>query len=98
MGDRLVVGGHFRHAAYAPMLQGGEGNCYDNPEKCAESLRLAAFTFNGFLDTGWAPRAGPEYYGVWTHWINGSELYIGGIFSNVSGVPHRGFARLSGGA
>jgi hypothetical protein len=97
MGNRLVVGGHYRHAAYAPVGKGGEDNCYNFPQNCAERLRLSAFSLDGFLDKGWEPRTMPDYYGVWASWIDGPALYIGGVFNNVSGTPQASFARLSGG-
>ena len=91
MGDRLVIGGHFRYVAPGP----GGYNCYSSPGTCYHRLRLAALGLGGRLDLDWAPAVTGYYQGVWDLRVAKTRLYVGGRFDAISGVKQSYFARLS---
>lgn len=96
MGGALIVGGHFKFAAYKP----GYLSCGSMPDPafCAERTRIAAFDpSNGWLDLEWVPTVTGHYNGVWrtVPSSDGLQLWIGGELKFVSGIQHSYVARLS---
>jgi len=96
LGDVLIVGGHFKYAAYAP----GYLSCGSDPDPvfCASRIRIAAFDpTDGVLDLEWVPTVTGHYNGVWrtVPSSDGQRLWIGGELRFVTGVQHSYVARFS---
>jgi hypothetical protein len=92
LGDRPVIGGHFRYVQDDP----GE-SCGTTGGTCARHRRLAALDpANGFrADASWNPAVEGIYRGVWSLLPDAARLYVAGEFLEVTGVLQQYFARLS---
>jgi hypothetical protein len=96
LGDALIVGGHFKYAAYEPFYL----SCGSNPDPlfCASRIRIAAFDpTDGVLDLEWVPTVTGHYNGVWraVPSSDGQRLWIGGELRFVTGVQRSYVARFS---
>ena len=96
LGDALIVGGHFKYAAYEPFYLSCGSN--QDPAFCASRIRIAAFDpADGVLDLEWVPTVTGHYNGVWraVPSSDGQQLWIGGELRFVTGVQHSYVARFS---
>lgn len=94
MGDRVIIGGHFLLVAPQPQTSG----CATNPETCDRHVRIAALSLDGVLDQGWNAGlhgAGIEWQGAKRFLVDGTKLWIGGAFIEITGQPQNYFGRLS---
>jgi hypothetical protein len=83
-GNRLLVGGHFQ---VVPDVSTGE----DVPR-----LRFAVLDLNGNLQYDWVPSFGGHIHtGVWDILVAGPQIWVGGGFTDVSGVEQWGVARFT---
>ncbi|MBI3647499.1 MAG: hypothetical protein HY240_01860 [Actinobacteria bacterium] len=91
-GDTPIIGGHFRFVADNL----GE-NCGTSGGTCAAHHKIAALDpANSYLaDNSWNPSLDGDYHGAWSLLVDGTQLYIGGDYTAVSGVAQQYFARLS---
>jgi hypothetical protein len=97
MGDRVIIGGHFLLVAPQP----GPSGCATDPETCDRHVRIAAMSLSGVLDQTWNPKLHGEFGGV-VEWegarrflVDGTQLYIGGEFLEITEVNQNYFGRLS---
>jgi hypothetical protein len=91
MGDRVIIGGHFLLVGPQP---GGPG-CASHPEACDPHTRIAALNLNGVLDQSWNPKLQGEWQGAKRFLVDGSNLWIAGVFTKITGVPQNYVGRLS---
>jgi len=88
-GSRLIVGGHFGINPLDQQVCGGrylKGLVALNPD-------------NGAIDCSWIPsldqKSRPDYDGAWTLLTAGDQVWVGGGFVGVSGVPQTNLARFT---
>jgi len=80
-----------------------DGPHYPNPDpdrpddQCATRHGLAAYSFSGELDPGWAPMLEGRYNLAWALRPEAAtgRLHVGGEFTEVDGVRQTYYARLS---
>jgi len=88
-GSRLIVGGHFGI------------NPLDQPVCGGRLLKglVALNPLNGAIDCSWIPtldqKTRPDYDGSWTLLTAGDQVWVGGGFTGVSGVPQSNLARFT---
>lgn len=87
-GSRLIIGGHF---GINPLDQICGGRYLKG---------LAALNpVNGAIDCSWIPtldqKSRPDYDGSWTLLTAGDQVWVGGGFTGVSGVPQSNLARFT---
>jgi hypothetical protein len=63
--------------------------------KCETRKGIAAYSFDGKLDSNWSPTYAGKYSLVWALHVDGTRLHTGGEFLTVNGVTHNYYARLS---
>jgi hypothetical protein len=80
-GNRVVFGGHFSQV----QLPSGER---------VPRTRFGAADFDGNLDP-WAPTFDGQFYGPWDILATGNQLWVGGRWTSVSGVPQYNLARFT---
>lgn len=94
MGDRVVVGGHYKWIQRDPRSSscGTHGS-----DSCENRLRLAALHLDGFLDMDWVPSVTGHYNGVWALLVTDGEsrVWLGGEFKRITGVKQSYVGRLS---
>ena len=96
MGEQLVVGGHFLEVADHPNDDCGRRLGVQDPkDECRTRKGIAAYSFNGRLDTNWSPTYAGRYSLVWALHVEGGRLHTGGEFKTVSGVTQTYYARFS---
>jgi hypothetical protein len=96
MGEQLVVGGHFLEVADHPNDDCGRRLGVQDPnDECRTRKGIAAYSFNGLLDTNWSPTYAGKYSLVWALHAEGSRLHTGGEFLTVNGVTQSYYARFS---
>ena len=98
MDGKLVAGGHFLYVADATGDRCGFRS--SNPDtlnpygECVPRSGLAAYSFDGVLDSGFTPSLSGRYNLAWTLLPRGSRLHVGGEFTRVNGVVQSYYARL----
>lgn len=80
-GDRVVFGGHFSQVE----LPDGQR---------IKRTRFGAADFDGNLDP-WAPTMDGQFYGPWDILATGNQVWVGGRWTSVSGVPQYNLARFT---
>ena len=96
MGEQLVIGGHFLEVADQPNDDCGRRLGVQDPnDECLTRKGIAAYSFNGRLDTKWSPTYAGKYSLVWALHVQGSKLHTGGEFLTVNGVTQNYYARFS---
>jgi len=80
-GDLVVFGGHFSQVE----LPSGDR---------VKRTRFGAADFDGNLDP-WAPTFDGQFYGPWDILATGNQVWVGGRWSSVSGVPQYNLARFT---
>ena len=101
MEGQLVIGGHFWEVADQPNddcghRAGGKQDLDPNDE-CQTRKGIAAYSFEGVLESNWAPMYAGKYSLVWALHVEegASRLHTGGEFLTVNGVTQNYYARLS---
>ena len=88
-GSRLIVGGHFGINPLDQQVCGG---------RYLKGL-VALNPLNGAVDCNWIPsldqKSRPDYDGSWTLLTAGDQVWVGGGFTGVSGVPQSNLARFT---
>jgi hypothetical protein len=102
---QLVVGGHFWEVADGNFDKCGGGRDYQNGldpnDQCQTRKGLAAYSFDGTLDTSWDTQLDGKYPLAWAlHRDNFDRLHVGGEFTKVGNdqagwVKQTYYARLS---
>jgi hypothetical protein len=89
----LVVGGHFEWLAASKNQQCGSNQ---NPNTaCFFRPRLAAVdATTGAVDTGWQPNICCNYNGVWGLAVTGTQLHVGGQFTEAGSHTQKYYARF----
>jgi hypothetical protein len=79
--DRVLFGGHFSQI---------------NPVNAdhLKRTRFAVVDFFGNADP-WAPSFDGSFYGPWEILVRGNQVWVGGAFTTVSGVPQSNIARFT---
>jgi RTX calcium-binding nonapeptide repeat (4 copies) len=96
MGNKLVIGGHFLEVADQPKDDCGRRLGVQDPmDECRTRKGIAAYSFDGRLDTNWSPTYAGKYSLVWALNVEGARLHTGGEFLTVNGVKQNYYARLS---
>ena len=96
MGEQLVIGGHFLEVADQPNDDCGRRLGVQDPnDECLTRKGIAAYSFNGRLDTKWSPTYAGRYSLVWALHVEGTRLHTGGEFLTVNGVTQTSYARFS---
>jgi Ca2+-binding RTX toxin-like protein len=96
MGNQLVIGGHFLEVADQPKDDCGCCLGVQDPmDECRTRKGIAAYSFDGQLDTNWSPTYAGKYSLVWALNVEGARLHTGGEFLTVNGVKQNYYARLS---
>jgi hypothetical protein len=97
MGGQLVIGGHFWEVADHLNDSCGHGRSteLDPNDECQTRKGIAAYSFEGDLDSNWAPLYAGKYSLVWALHVEGARLHTGGEFLTVNGVTQNYYARLS---
>jgi hypothetical protein len=88
LGNELFIGGHFGTGRLQQQVCGGVS-------LHGLALLVAA---TGTVDCSWIPQEAPfgsNYQGTWQFLMTDSNLWIGGGFTTVNGVSHRGMARFA---
>ena len=94
MGEQLVVGGHFLEVADHPNDDCGRRLGVQDPnDECRTRKGIAAYSFDGRLDTNWSPTYAGRYSLVWALHVEGARLHTGGEFMTVNGVTQTYYAR-----
>jgi beta-propeller uncharacterized protein DUF5122 len=84
MGDQLVVGGHF---VTIDEFRGPTG---------IPRIRIAAVNqLTGAVNMEWAPTLTGQFWGPWALLSSGPHVFVGGQFSNVSGVHQIDYCRFT---
>ena len=58
-------------------------------------IRIASVDLTTGTLTSWNPDVDGQFYGPWDLLVTGDQLYIGGFFTSVAGLPHYFFARFT---
>jgi hypothetical protein len=96
MGEQLVIGGHFLEVADHPNDDCGRRLGVQDPnDECLTRKGIAAYSFDGRLDTNWSPTYAGRYSLVWALHVEGARLHTGGEFLTVNGVTQNYYARFS---
>jgi hypothetical protein len=83
-GQRVLFGGHFSQVS----IIGQQGNI--------KRTRFAVADFNGVVQTDWVPTFGGVFKtGPWDILVDGSQVWVGGGFSRVSGATQWDIARFT---
>jgi hypothetical protein len=83
-GDRLLVGGHFTSV---PLR---------DTNKSYGRFRFAVLDLDGYLQSDWVPEfRGTIHTGVWDILVTGSQIWVGGGFTTVSGDKRWCLARFT---
>jgi hypothetical protein len=80
-GNLVVFGGHFSQVE----LPNGDRE---------HRTRFGAADFDGNLDP-WAPTFDGQFYGPWDILATGNQVWVGGRWTSVSGVPQHNLARFT---
>lgn len=90
LGGYLYVGGHFDE-----QFDDAHGSHFGGVDHAVKVNAL-----DGLMDASWLPRLSPSYspyfFGCWSMVTDGTNIYAGGVFQKVNGVPHRSFAIFPG--
>ncbi len=82
--QRVLFGGHFSQVS----IIGQQGNI--------KRTRFAVADFNGVVQTDWVPTFGGVFKtGPWDILVDGSQVWVGGGFSRVSGATQWDIARFT---
>jgi hypothetical protein len=98
MNGQLVIGGHFWEVADQLNDSCGHGRSTDTLDlngECQTRKGIAAYSFEGVLDSNWDPMYAGKYSLVWALHVDGTRLHTGGEFLTVNGVTQNYYARLS---
>ena len=98
MEGNLVIGGHFVEVADAVGdscgFRSSDPGTLDPNNQCQTRKYLAAYSTSGVLQ-GWSVAVTGAFNGVWSLRPEGSQLYFGGEFKKVDGIPARYYAHLT---
>jgi hypothetical protein len=87
-GSRLFIGGHFGTGQLQQVVCGN---------KNLRGLMMVDPT-TGAIDCSWVPQIvpfGSNFTGAWAMARTPTQLWVGGLFSSISGVTQAGFARFT---
>ena len=82
--ERVLFGGHFANTPIQP-----------NSNTKVKRVRFATTDFDGNAFTDWTPEFSGKFFGPWDILVDGSRVWIGGAFTDVSGTPQFMLARFS---
>jgi hypothetical protein len=79
--DRVLFGGHFSQVDAVDQTN-------------VKRTRFAVVDFNGNIDP-WAPAFDGSFFGPWEILVRGDQVWVGGAFTHVSGIPQSNIARFT---
>jgi len=92
-GDRVLFGGHFTQVSV---------NCPGARNENEQRIRFAIADLDGCVRDasgndldGWTPSFEGKFFGPWEIFVTGDQVWVGGQFTMVSGVPQYMLARFT---
>ena len=82
--QRVLFGGHFANTPIAP-----------GTTTKVRRVRFATADFGGNAFNDWTPEFSGKFFGPWDILVDGSHVWVGGAFTDVSGTPQFMLARFS---